>query len=239
MLQSRYRRAVHVARRAIAEQAELTDQRAAHLDPSGAINALGVSLAAIGRDRRGRRRAAAARSTRRTGAGTSTTSPRASANLSEVLHHVGRTAEALECARVAHAQLGSLPARQLWLSNAIAQYAFDAGDWEEAERALAGISRRRFASGNAELNSCLRRAELALGATSGRRRRSSSTRARRAGGRLARAAVPRRAGRAAGRAGDARGRRRSALAPRSSWRSTGSSSAPTTRCGWRWRPAPG
>jgi predicted ATPase/DNA-binding CsgD family transcriptional regulator len=162
MLQSRYHRAVSVARRAIAEQRELTEQGAAHLDYAGALNALGVSLAATGdidegvaalrealdgANRRGHLQDVAA----------------AAANLSEALHRVGRTAEALEVARTAHAQLASLPTRQIWLSLAIAQYAFDSGDWETAEGALAGVSRRRFSSGNSELNSCLRHAELALG----------------------------------------------------------------------------
>ena len=162
MLQSRYHRAVRVARRALAEQAELTEQGAGHLDYAGALNALGVSLAATGEieegvaalqraldiaDERGHLQDVAS----------------AAANLSETLHRVGRTGEALDVARAAHARLGSLPTRQLWLSLAIAQYAFDSGDWETAEGALAGLERRRFSSGSSELNGCLRHAELALG----------------------------------------------------------------------------
>ena len=84
-------------------------------------------------------------------------------NLSEALHRVGRSAEALEVARAAHDRLESLPTRQLWLALAIAQYAFDTGDWETADAALAGRTCRRFSGGNSELNACLRHAELALG----------------------------------------------------------------------------
>src|SRR5829696_6324824 len=162
MLQSRYHRAVSVARRALAEQAELTEQGAAHLDYAGALNALGVSLSATGEIDEGiavLRRALDGANER----GHLQDVAAAAANLSEALHRVGRTSEALDCARAAHEQLGSLPTRQLWLSLAIAQYAFDSGDWETAERALAGVGRRRFSSGSSELNARLRRAELALG----------------------------------------------------------------------------
>ena len=162
MLQSRYHRAVRVARQALAEQAELTDQGAAHLDYAGALNALGMSLAATGETEEGvavLRRALDAAGER----GDLQDVAAASANLSETLHRVGRTGEALDVARTAHAQLGSLPTRQLWLSLAIAQYAFDSGDWETAEGALAGMAKRRFSSGSSELNGCLRHAELALG----------------------------------------------------------------------------
>ena len=119
-----------------------------------------------GGDRRCRRRApprCAARSTMAYERGHLQDVAVGAANLSEALHRVGRTGEALEVARAAHAELGPLPTRQLWLSLAIAQYAFDSGDWEAAEGALAGVARRRFSGGNSELNACLRHAELALG----------------------------------------------------------------------------
>ena len=48
MLQSRFYRAVQVARRSLAEQAQLEDGRDVHVDEAGALNALGVSLAATG-----------------------------------------------------------------------------------------------------------------------------------------------------------------------------------------------
>ena len=162
MLQSRYHRAVSVARRAMAEQAKLSDQGADHLDYTGALNALGVSLAATGEIDEG---VAALRSAldSANARGHLGEVAAAAVNLSEALHRVGRTTEALEVVRAAHGQLAPLPTRQLWVSLAIAQYAFDAGDWEAAESALAGIARRRFSSGNSELNSCLRHAELALG----------------------------------------------------------------------------
>jgi DNA-binding NarL/FixJ family response regulator/tetratricopeptide (TPR) repeat protein len=162
MLQSRYHRAVNVARRALAEQAELTEQRAPHLDYAGALNALGVSLAATGKVDEG----IAALQRALDGAnerGHLQDVAAAAANLSEALHRVGRTAEALDCARAAHAQLDSLPTRQLWLSLAIAQYAFDSGDWETADGVMSGVKRRLFSSGQSELDARLRRAELALG----------------------------------------------------------------------------
>src|SRR5215207_2752072 len=162
MLQSRYRRAVSVARRALREQAELEEPGGYHLDEAGALNSLGVSLSATGQIEEG---AAALRRALElaTERGHLQDMAAAAANLSEALHRVGRTREALEVARATHAQLGSLPTRQLWLTLAIAQYSFDAGDWEAAEAALAGVARRRFSSGHSELNSCLRHAELALG----------------------------------------------------------------------------
>ncbi len=162
MLQSRYHRAASVARRALSEQAELEDPGAYHVDEAGALNALGVSLAATGDAEEGSaalRRALEMAYER----GHLQDVAVGAANLSEALHRVGRTSEALEVARAAHAELGPLPTRQLWLSLAIAQYAFDSGDWEAAEGALAGIARRRFSGGNSELNACLRHAELALG----------------------------------------------------------------------------
>jgi len=162
MLQSRYRRAVSVARRALREFAELDEPGGYHLDETGALNALGVSLSATGEIEEGAgalRRALELASAR----GHLQDMAAAAANLSEALHRFGRTQEALEVARAVHAQLGSLPTRQLWLTLAIAQYSFDTGDWEAAEGALAGVARRRFSSGHSELNSCLRHAELALG----------------------------------------------------------------------------
>src|SRR5215217_7002511 len=162
MLQSRYRRAVSVARRALREQAELDAPSADQVDEAGALNALGLSLAATGEAEEG---SAALRRALDTAyeRGNLQDVAIGAANLSEALHRVGRTDEALAVARKAHGELGSLPTRQLWLSLAIAQYAFDSGDWEAADQALAGAVRRGFSSGNSELNAFLHHAELALG----------------------------------------------------------------------------
>ena len=162
MLQSRYHKAVSVARRALAEQSALADQGAAHLDETGALNALGVSLAATGEIEEGVATLQRALDVA-TDAGHLQEVAAAATNLSEALHRVGRTREALDVARTAHAKLGLLPTRQLWVTLSIAQYSFDSGDWEAAEEALAGIERRRFSSGDSELNARLRHAELALG----------------------------------------------------------------------------
>src|SRR5215218_1816972 len=162
MLQSRYRRAVSVARRAIAEQELLGVPGDYHLDEMGALNALGVSLVATGDIEEGadalRRALALARDR-----GHLQEVAVAAVNLCESLHRVGRTPEALAVARAAHDEVASLPVRQVWLSLEIAQTTFDSGDWEAAEATLAGIDSRRLARGNSELNACLRRAELELG----------------------------------------------------------------------------
>jgi DNA-binding CsgD family transcriptional regulator len=162
MLQSRYHRAVSVARRALAEQEQLDEPSGYRLDESGALNALGVSLVAIGEVEEGasalRRALAIARER-----GHLQEVASASINLREALHRVGQSEEALAAAREAHAEVASLPLRQVWLSLAIAHVAFDIGDWETADAALAEIDPRRLVWGNSELNAALAYAELALG----------------------------------------------------------------------------
>ena len=237
MLQSRYHRAVGVARRALAEQAELDAQAASHIDEAGALNALGVSLAATGEIEEG----VAALQRALDGAderGHLQDVAVAAVNLSETLHRVGRTGEALAVARAAHAQVGSLPTRQPG-SRSRSRSTRSTPATGRPRRRARGRARRRHSSGNSELNSRLRHAELALGRDERDTARAQLGARGRARGRLARAAVPRRARRAAGGARDARGRHRAARAPPSTRRSTGSSSAPTTRCGWRWRRPPG
>src|SRR5215217_348766 len=96
----------------------------------------------------------------RTGSGMDRTA--AAVNLSDALHLVGRTEEALEVARRARDQLADLPTREAWLELLIAQQAFDAGDWEAADEAMRHSDARRRGSGNAELDACLRHAELEL-----------------------------------------------------------------------------
>jgi ATP/maltotriose-dependent transcriptional regulator MalT len=162
MLQSRYHRAVSVARRALAEQEQLDEQGGHHLDESGALNALGVSLVATGEVEEGaaalRRALAIARER-----GHLQEVAAAAVNLREMLHRVGQSEEALAVAHEAHAEVASLPLRQVWLSLSIAHVAFDVGDWEAADAALARVDPRRLVRGNSELNACLAHAELALG----------------------------------------------------------------------------
>ena len=161
MVQSRYRQAVGAAREALAERERLPDPVDDRADEVGALNALGVSLTALGEVEEGlaplRRALVIAHESGRLSeiAG-------AAVNLSDALHQSGRTQEALAVARAGHAQLAALPTRQLWLSLAIAQQAFEAGEWEAADAALAEAARRRPPGGNAELDACLRAAELAL-----------------------------------------------------------------------------
>src|SRR5829696_7546245 len=162
MLQSRYHRAVSVARRALAELEQLELPSEYHAVEMGALNALGVSLVATGDVEEGagalRRALALARER-----GHLQEVAIAAVNLGESLHRVGRSAEALAVARHAYEEVSSLPVRQVWLALAIAHGAFDVGDWEAADAALASIDPRRLVRGNSELNSCLAHAELALG----------------------------------------------------------------------------
>ena len=161
-VQSRYHRAVAVARRALAEQAQLSTPGGYHVDEIGALNALGVSLMATGERDEGAaalRRALALAHER----GHLQDITVAAVNLADALHQTGNSAEALEVARAAHAQVASLPTRQGWLALSIAQVSFDSGDWEAAEAALAEVDRRRPVGGNWELDPRLRHAELALG----------------------------------------------------------------------------
>jgi DNA-binding CsgD family transcriptional regulator len=160
-VQSRYRQAVRIARRALAEQAELDTYDGYELDDVGALNALGVSLMATGETEEG---AAALRRALDIARARNDLQDIAAAgvNLSDALHMAGRTEEALAVAREAHDELASLPTRQVWLSLAIAQESFDAGDWESADTALVEVDRRRPSGGVIELDARLRHAELAL-----------------------------------------------------------------------------
>jgi predicted ATPase/DNA-binding CsgD family transcriptional regulator len=162
MLQSRYHRAVSVARRALAERDQLSEPGDEHLDEVAALNALGVSLAATGEVDEGaaalRRALALARER-----GHLQDVASAAANLAEALHRVGRSDEALAVAREAYDEVAALPVRQVWLALGIAHGEFDVGDWEAADAALARIDPRRQLRGNTELNAGLAHAELTLG----------------------------------------------------------------------------
>ena len=199
MVQSRYHAAVRVARQALGEQARLEEPGGRYVDEIGALNALGVSLMATGGIEEGaealRRALDMAQRSHRALDITST-----AVNLSDALHHVGRTPEALEVAREARAQLAELPIREAWLSLLISQQAFDAGDWDTVEEMLRAVGRRRPKGGTAQLDYT----PAAGGARAGARRArggAGEPGARgRAGRRLPRAPVPGRARRAAGRA---------------------------------------
>jgi DNA-binding CsgD family transcriptional regulator/tetratricopeptide (TPR) repeat protein len=162
MVQSRYHAAVRVARQALAEQARLEEPGGRYVDEIGALNALGVSLMATGGVDEGaealRRGLDMAQRTHRALDITS-----AAVNLSDALHLVGRTQEALQVAHQARAQLADLPIREAWLSLLVSQLAFDSGDWETVEAMLRAVGARRPKGGTAELDYSLRRAELALG----------------------------------------------------------------------------
>ncbi len=141
MLQSRYHRAVGVARRALAEQAELADAGRPRTSTTiGALNALGVSLDATGEIEEGAAALRRALDAGATSAAHLQDIAAAAVNLSEALHRVGQHAPRRSRSRARRTRSSaSLPTRQLWLALAIAQYAFDAGDWEAAEAALAEV----------------------------------------------------------------------------------------------------
>ena len=163
MLQSRFHRAVAVARRALAEQAELDADGAEHIDEAGALNALGVSLAATGDAEEGV--AALQRALDLANAigrlhdiarrGVEPVARHCTSSAAPTRRSRSRSRRTTGSARCRRASAGS--------RSRIAQYAFDAGDWERAEQALSSIATRRFTSGNSELNSCLHHAQLALG----------------------------------------------------------------------------
>jgi DNA-binding CsgD family transcriptional regulator/tetratricopeptide (TPR) repeat protein len=160
MVQSRYRAAVGVARLALKELSGLPGD-ACRSDEAAALNALGVSLIALGDVEEGtaalHRAVAMARED-----GDQQDLTVALANLADALHMAGRTGEGLAVARDAYAELSGVRARR-WLALGLSQYAFDAGLWEEAEAAVAEVSRRGPQTGGTELERRLRHAELALG----------------------------------------------------------------------------
>jgi DNA-binding CsgD family transcriptional regulator/tetratricopeptide (TPR) repeat protein len=160
MVQSKYRAAVGAARTALRELAGLPGD-ACRSDQAAALNALGVSLIALGHVDEGtvalERALGMAREE-----GDHQDLTVAFANLADALGMAGRTADALAVARQGYAELPGVRARR-WLSLAVSQFSFDAGVWEEAEAAVAEVDRRGEQTGNTELERRLRHAELALG----------------------------------------------------------------------------
>jgi ATP/maltotriose-dependent transcriptional regulator MalT len=156
MLQGRYRDATAAAREAIAA-AEATGN---HVALSGALNGMGIALAAQGAVEEGvaalRRAAEVARESDR---------PRelesAQTNLADALHIAGRTREAAEVIREARREAPARGYHTAWLDMAMSELMLELGDWAEAERLLPDESRRY--AGNELVNLELRRAELHLG----------------------------------------------------------------------------
>jgi DNA-binding CsgD family transcriptional regulator/tetratricopeptide (TPR) repeat protein len=131
MLQGRYGEAAAEAEGALAAAAEAGDDSVT----STALNTLGVSLMAVGDTERGagyvREAIDAARATDRIGdlgAGY--------VNLADGLHLVGRTDEALAIAREGREAVDGLVHTEQWLDTAIAEFAFEAGDWTTSAAAL-------------------------------------------------------------------------------------------------------
>src|SRR3954471_7058982 len=155
MLQGRYRDASAAAREAIAA-AEATDNQGAL---SVALNGMGFALAAQGAVEEGtaalRRAIDIAREQ-----GRSADLESAQVNLADALHLAGRDREALDVLRAARAETRGAQSLA-WMRMAIAELAFELGDWEEAARELPERD-RRF-TGVDLVNVELRRADLSLG----------------------------------------------------------------------------
>jgi ATP/maltotriose-dependent transcriptional regulator MalT len=160
MLQGRYREAVATARPAL-ELAERSDSDTGRLR---ALNALGISLMAMGEGEEGlaalREKLELARSRQRPEELAS-----AYVNLSDALNLEGRTAEALAVVEEGvrevtfrHQDAGRM---SVWLEASVAEIALDAGDWKRAAAHLPAPDRRVV--GTTLLHVELRRAELALG----------------------------------------------------------------------------
>jgi ATP/maltotriose-dependent transcriptional regulator MalT len=156
MLQGRYRDAVRAGREALAAATAADDAAAL----SGALNALGVALIHQGeidegvahlRDAMARAQAEGRPEDRRA----------AAVNLADALHLAGRLEEAREVARQAADEAQRDGHLTPWLALTVADLAFEAGEWAEAERWMPS-SERRYA-GLELANVELRRAEAALG----------------------------------------------------------------------------
>jgi ATP/maltotriose-dependent transcriptional regulator MalT len=131
------------------------------LRPEGsALNALGVSLAALGDVEAGsealRRAEQIARDT-----GNPSDLARSAVNLSDVLHLAGRTPEAIAVVEDTLAEGPKLGHHATWLQISEAEFKIDTGRWPDASARLAEVGRRH--QGTTLLNALLRFAELALG----------------------------------------------------------------------------
>jgi ATP/maltotriose-dependent transcriptional regulator MalT len=156
MVQGRYRDATAAAREAIAA-AEATGN---HVALSGALNGMGLALAAQGSVEEGvaalERAIQIARDEDR---------PReldsAQTNLADALHLAGRDRDALAVARAAREESPGRGGPRAWLDMSMSELLLELGEWDEAERVLPSESRRFL--GNELVNYELRVAELALG----------------------------------------------------------------------------
>src|SRR6185503_16163828 len=84
----------------------------------------------------------------------------AQTNLADALHIGGRSREALEVARTAHAEASQWGYKNGWLAVVVAELSLELGDWDEAARMLPAVGRR---VGVDLVNTELRRVELMLG----------------------------------------------------------------------------
>jgi ATP/maltotriose-dependent transcriptional regulator MalT len=156
MLQSRNREAIEAGRQALEVARSVGDLSAEIL----ALNSIGVALAAAREVEEG---IAALREALALVAehGLVEHIGRSSVNLADVLHLEGRSAEALQAAREGLEQVVAAGRSGTWVELAVAEIAFEMGDWRAAAAALPKERRRYW--GSTLLNHRLRRIEQALG----------------------------------------------------------------------------
>jgi ATP/maltotriose-dependent transcriptional regulator MalT len=156
MLQGRYRDAVRAGREALTAATAAGDAAAL----SGALNAVGVSLIHQGEidegvahlhDAMARARDEGRPGDRRT----------AAVNLADALHLAGRLGDARDVAREAAEEARRDGHVTLWLAVTVSELAFEAGEWDEADRWMPSADRRFTGLELAIVE--LRRAEAALG----------------------------------------------------------------------------
>lgn len=155
MLQGRYGEAVETARETIELAVELGDETA----ESRARNALGVSLAASG-DAEGGARELRRAITLADNANRRVELSSGYVNLSDALHLLGRTREALALLREGFDLTAPHSADRTWMRAAISEFSLAVGDWRQAAEQLPPLRLAR--SGNARLNVGTRHVELAL-----------------------------------------------------------------------------
>ena len=154
MLRGRHTESIAAARAAL-PVVEAVGDLASH---SNALNALGTSLICLGHIDEGSAKLREALAlAEQDGSAWHTTS--AYLNLADSLNGAGRLREARAVAD--DGQAHELRKQEEWLPILRAELAIEAGEWDEAERILAGIRRRLV--GTAFMNLNVRRADLALG----------------------------------------------------------------------------
>jgi ATP/maltotriose-dependent transcriptional regulator MalT len=155
MLQARFNEAAATARDALEVARAVGDASV----EARALNALGVSLGRGYDDTGIEVLKEAVEVARRSGAPDDVAT--AYVNISDLYNISGRTREAVEAVRAGLEEFRGVTRAADWLSLNLAEFLYDAGDWEEAEAALPAAGRRLV--GTTLMNWRLMRARLLLG----------------------------------------------------------------------------